>query len=84
MTATRILAASEWGVHHGPASGQDTAGAVEVAGLGRPRLRVAHLSNSHVSCGAGWMAERESFGLPPADPIHTAYTDGKDEEEIQK
>ena len=79
MTATRILAASEWGVHHGAASGQDTAGAVEVAGLGHPRLRVAHLSDSHVSCGAGWMAERESFGLPPFDPIHTAYTDGKDE-----
>lgn len=41
-------------------------------------LRVLHVSDSHVSCGDGWMSEREAFGLPAADPIHTAYTDGKD------
>lgn len=42
-------------------------------------LRVLHLSDSHVSCGEGWMAERQAFGLPAPDPIHTAYTDGEDE-----
>ena len=63
--------------HHDLAE-EDLRATVPVRRGGRA-LRVLHLSDSHVSTGDRWMAEREAFGLPAADPIHTAYTDGQDE-----